>query len=224
MNLSQLQSTLFIIAPIFELFILFLLSRQVFAKLAGFVGIFIKKTSWAYYAIAALFLPGTYVHELAHFAMAKVLFVKTFGISLKPKIEKGLIRLGSVEIEKTDFVRRALIGSAPFLFGICFLLASMHIFLTYHLQAHPIAIAIQALLTFQIGNTMFMSRRDSEGLWKVAILGIAIATIMYIIGFDIHPFISNLFTYQELFQQISLYLLVPILLDSIIVFLLFFVS
>lgn len=224
MNLPQMQSTLFILAPVLELFLLYILSQSVFTRLAGFVNIFIKKTSLAYYIIAALFLPGTYVHELAHYIMAKVLFVETFEISLRPKIEKGLIRLGSVKIARTDFLRRALIGAAPFLFGICFLLGSIHLFLAYHWQTHPVAIVIQSLITFQIGNTMFMSKRDREGLWKVGLLGIVLATFIYLSGIDIHPFISNIFSYQELFRQISLYLFVPIVLDIIIVFLLFFVS
>ena len=59
-----------------------------------------------------LFFPGTLIHELAHWLMAKLLFVPTSSMEFIPQIQGGSIKLGSVSIAKTDPLRRLLIGVA----------------------------------------------------------------------------------------------------------------
>ncbi|HFQ95200.1 MAG TPA: hypothetical protein ENK30_01385, partial [Anaerolineae bacterium] len=69
-------------------------------------------------AYALLFLPGTLVHEFAHWGMAKLLGVKTGGFHILPKLEKnGEIRLGSVDVRGGGLVEHTLIGMAPMLLG-----------------------------------------------------------------------------------------------------------
>ena len=68
-----------------------------------------------------LFLPGVVLHEVSHFLMAKLLGVHTGRFSIIPKkLEGGRIQLGYVETSETDFVRDALIGVAPLLTGVLF--------------------------------------------------------------------------------------------------------
>jgi hypothetical protein len=61
--------------------------------------------------------PGVALHELSHAVMATVLGVKVRNFSLWPKRQNGGIRLGFVEILRTDAVRASLIGAAPLVFG-----------------------------------------------------------------------------------------------------------
>ncbi|HSB65078.1 MAG TPA: hypothetical protein VLD65_00785 [Anaerolineales bacterium] len=69
-----------------------------------------------------LFLPGILLHELSHFLMAKLLDVPTGRFSIIPrKLEGGRIQLGYVETVSTDFVRDALIGVAPLVTGVIFI-------------------------------------------------------------------------------------------------------
>ena len=65
-----------------------------------------------------MFLPGVLLHELSHFIMAQLLGVRTGRFSIIPKkLEGGRLQLGYVETAKTDFLRDALIGVAPFITG-----------------------------------------------------------------------------------------------------------
>jgi hypothetical protein len=65
-----------------------------------------------------MFLPGVFLHEISHFILARLLGVKTGRFSLIPKkIDSGRLQLGFVETASTDFVRDAIIGAAPLIFG-----------------------------------------------------------------------------------------------------------
>jgi len=65
-----------------------------------------------------LFFPGVVLHEFSHFIMAKILFVRTRGFSIIPKMmPEGYLRMGYVEVAETDIVRDALIGAAPLILG-----------------------------------------------------------------------------------------------------------
>jgi len=65
-----------------------------------------------------VFLPGVVLHEVSHWVMARILGVRTMGISVWPKRQNdGSLRLGYVHTKKVDFIRESLIGAAPLLFG-----------------------------------------------------------------------------------------------------------
>jgi hypothetical protein len=64
------------------------------------------------------FFPGILLHEVSHYLMARVLGVRTGRLSLIPRpLEKGRLQLGFVETQSTDWLRDALIGSAPLFSG-----------------------------------------------------------------------------------------------------------
>ena len=65
-----------------------------------------------------LFLPGVILHEFSHFIVAKILFVRTRGFSIIPKMmPEGYLRMGYVEVAESDIVRDSLIGAAPLILG-----------------------------------------------------------------------------------------------------------
>jgi membrane-associated protease RseP (regulator of RpoE activity) len=64
------------------------------------------------------FFPGILLHEASHYLVARILGVRTGRFSLIPRpLEKGKLQLGFVETQSTDWLRDALIGSAPLLSG-----------------------------------------------------------------------------------------------------------
>jgi hypothetical protein len=68
-----------------------------------------------------LFFPGVLMHEMSHYLMAKLLFVKTGRIYLIPQISNdGQMRLGYVETLVSDPFRDTLIGAAPMIVGGAF--------------------------------------------------------------------------------------------------------
>ncbi|MBN1399659.1 MAG: hypothetical protein JXA74_02415 [Anaerolineae bacterium] len=65
-----------------------------------------------------LLLPGTVLHELSHWAMAKLLGVRTGRILLGPAAAGSQrVRFGGVEIGSSEPVRQSLIGLAPLISG-----------------------------------------------------------------------------------------------------------
>jgi hypothetical protein len=69
-------------------------------------------------------LPGVALHELSHAVAALLLGVKVRGFSLRAQRQpSGVVRLGYVEVLRTDPVRTSLIGAAPLFSGIAALLA-----------------------------------------------------------------------------------------------------
>lgn len=71
---------------------------------------------------ALIFIPGVFLHELSHFLMARILWVRTGRFSLIPEpLPDGRLQMGYVETAETDFVRDSLVGAAPILVGSLFL-------------------------------------------------------------------------------------------------------
>jgi hypothetical protein len=152
---------------------------------------------------ALLFLPGTLVHEFAHWGMAKLLGVKTTGFQILPKVvNKKEIRLGSVDVRGGGLVEHTLIGMAPMLLG-----GLITVGLSYALvdvealqQAaqsgdyrqtlrallaaleHPDALILLYLL-FTISSSMFLSASDRAPIQQMALyLGLVLLPL-YLFGF-----------------------------------------
>lgn len=157
------------------------------------------------------FLPGTFIHELSHFLMAKVLFVPVGKFNLVPKRGEKEIVLGSVAIAKVDIVRRLIIGAAPVIFGITLVLSVVYISVSQSVYKDWRLVALIGYIVFITGNSMFSSKKDLEGAWKVALFAIIITTIFYLLGLRIHLDINS-----EIFQLASLYLLPAIAIDGCI--------
>jgi hypothetical protein len=68
-----------------------------------------------------IFLPGVFLHELSHFLMAKLLFIRTGKFSIFPRpLSDGRLQLGYVETARSDVVRDSLVGAAPLIAGTLF--------------------------------------------------------------------------------------------------------
>jgi hypothetical protein len=66
-----------------------------------------------------LFFPGIVLHELSHYFTARLLGVRTGRIGLLPDVmSNGKLRLGYVEVARSDIARDSLVGAAPFVTGL----------------------------------------------------------------------------------------------------------
>jgi hypothetical protein len=150
-------------------------------------------TTWTF---ALLFLPGVLLHELSHYFMAKLLGVRTGNLSLIPEpLSNGKLRLGYVEIVRTDYLRDSLVGAAPLIVGM--LVVSFISIFQLHLvvmwdtlrngQMGLFMLGLQTLpsiphfwfwfyLTFMISSTMLPSESDRYA-WTplMLILGVLFA-------------------------------------------------
>ncbi|MCS6843246.1 MAG: hypothetical protein NZ528_02840 [Caldilineales bacterium] len=68
-------------------------------------------------------LPGTLLHELSHWAMAKALGLRTGRFRIWPEFKRDGVVLGSVEVQRTNALADSLVGLAPFIGGTLALLA-----------------------------------------------------------------------------------------------------
>lgn len=187
-----------------------LLSKRLITHLHGKLG---------NYLFAILFLPGTIVHELSHFVMATLLIVRSGKLEFIPEEQGDGVKLGSVSIEKTDPIRKLLIGSAPFIFGTSIILGFLFYTSYNNLLGDWRVVAFLVFLIFEIGNTMFLSQSDIEGSWKVFIILITFMALGVVFKIDL-SFISAELIFTEdnvrILQTANLYLLAPIVIDSVL--------
>lgn len=161
------------------------------------------------------------MHELGHFLMASILMVPTGEIEFLPKIQEGGVKLGSVAIARTDPFRRFLIGVAPVLSGIGILFLA-----SYYL--HPLwpftwRSAVFAYILFEIGNTMFSSKKDMEGaLLLLGVIGFVVGGLV-LLGARVPQAAIAFFmqlSQQQIFLTMSIWFFVSALLNSILYFVL----
>lgn len=214
-----MTSSLFLIIFLIELLVLFFISQQMIKSLSLICYRFFRHEQAVIYVLAFLFFPGTLLHELAHMMVASLLFVRVGKIELFPyKTEDG-IRLGSVAIAHTDPFRRALTGLAPIFFGIIGIFLASYYLIALPFQPWYLDILLLVCIIFEIGNTMFSSKKDVEGIPALAIVLTLFIVAAYFLGLRIP---SSVITYfnappvRMLLQNLTLYMLIPLGIDGMI--------
>lgn len=150
-----------------EIGMLFFLSRALTEILSSVLLRISRSQTTTIQLLSFLFLPGVIIHELSHLLVAGVLFVPVGEIEFFPKVTEGGVKLGSVAIGKTDPLRRAAVGLAPILVGIMLLLGFASFYFSYAYETFSLPTLLLFYGSFQIGNTMFSSAKDIEGLLEV---------------------------------------------------------
>lgn len=164
---------LYFLLFVFELTVLFFLSRRLIESLARLIFRLTNNHKLTVNILAVLFLPGTIIHELAHLLFAGVMFVPVGELNAVPEIESSGVKLGSVQIGKTDPFRRMLVGVAPVILGMI-LIFSVFLFVQFGISPWW-QVVLAVCLIFQIGNTMFSSKKDVEGSILFIILVLVLA-------------------------------------------------
>lgn len=209
-------------ACILALVALFFLSNALTRSLAILCYRFFKSEKTVMYLLALLFFPGTLLHEFAHLLTAGILFVPIGKLELFPyKTEDG-VRLGSVQIAKTDPFRRALIGLAPIFYGLAVLFAIVYYFSQLPLTPWFLNIIIIVCSVFEIGNTMFSSKKDVEGLPALILVLLVFGVGGYMLGLRIPPAVFTFIESEKsvsFLTQLLFYIAIPIVVDVLIIIL-----
>jgi len=204
----------FLIILFLQTIALFFVSRHSTNQLFQFLRIFIKNEKWVFAIVSFLYLPGTILHEMAHFFAAMALFLKVKDISIFPEFKKDYIKLGSVLYEKRDIVRSFLVGIAPFFAGIFFFyyLSIFKLFpSTYLLQN-----LLFSYLIFAVSSTMFSSKQDVIDFIFIIPFVIFGAGIIYIFQIDFTFILKNKNVVKNLLQflkEVNFYLFVSLIIN-----------
>jgi len=200
-----------------EIFTLYFLSRKVIKLLFIFFYKLTHNKNLTVWIFSILFLPGTIIHELSHFLMAVALFVPVGKFEIFPEIIDEGIKLGSVAIAKTDPIRRLFIGAAPFIFGNLIIFFTLYIPTQNNLLENWLYYLIIGYIVFQIGNTMFSSKKDLEGAWKALVIFAAIFTSLFILRININWSFATSVNFINIIQKACLFLGLPIVIDTLII-------
>lgn len=175
-----------IVAFIFELAFLYLLSRWLTQTIYRALYEVFRSRSFGVSITTLLLFPGTVIHELSHLFVAEILGVRTGKLTLVPEgIQQEEIQTGSVAISKTGPFRRAIIGLAPLLVGILALEALTYLYSGDIFVNNNILITIYYYLLFSISNSMFPSSVDMRGVWQLMVTILIITIGAGIAGFRI---------------------------------------
>ena len=219
-----MQIPVFGLAGLFlaELILLFLLSRSLTSAVARFFYALTGSRRATVNILAIIFLPGTIIHELAHLLVAGMMFVPVGRIEILPQIDGDEVRLGSAEIGQTDMLRRMVIGLAPIIVGLLVMVGTLWLSYGNLSKETPVwQVLVVLYVIFQVGNSMFSSKKDMEGavVLIVALLIVltAVITAIYLLGF--WPFFTDLNLPQvplkSFFEKADLLLLVPLGVDVV---------
>ncbi len=174
-----------ILIIILQLLIIFFTSKIVSAALYSMLFYITRRHSYARYMLSITLFPGILTHEISHWIVAKILFVRTGRIEFVPVMQNGKLKLGSVQIYNTNKLKRLLIGIAPIFVGLIMILslASYSVSSLLELSFTPkkvIFFFFVVYVLFVITNTMFSSKKDVEGSLALIILLLLTLGSLYI--------------------------------------------
>jgi hypothetical protein len=161
--------------------------------------------------------------------MAKITFVHTGYMEFFPELHGDGLKLGSVQVAKSDPLRRFLIGVAPVIVGSIILFSGLYFFTDYlafdliFQSLQNFLILMGALyLTFVISNTMFSSRKDMEGALALGIFFAFVLTIIFVAGrgewilWLVDQFLQHN-QIQTAIQRLNILLIIPLSINLLIV-------
>ncbi|MCS6847100.1 MAG: hypothetical protein RMN52_05220 [Anaerolineae bacterium] len=116
-------------------------------------------------------LPGVALHEVSHAAMAALLGVRVRRLSLRPERQRnGVVRLGYVEVLRSDALRTSLIGAAPLFAGlVALILIGVLVFDLGSMQSALADGSAQGLLD----QLLALPRATDSWLWIYMVFAIA---------------------------------------------------
>lgn len=212
------KAMVFIAIFVIEIILLYFLSRRIAKQTSSLIFRITKSEKWTVWITSILFLPGTFLHELSHYLVAIALFIPVGEINFIPEFEKGEVRLGSIEVGKTDFVRRFIVGIAPVIVGLVVLFALLLWIVNFDNMSFWMMLA-SSYFVFVIGNTMFSSKKDMEGAWKLLTSLAVMGVLFYLLGVNIQldpqGFLAGRFI--EAVKMGIIFLAVPIIIDVLFI-------
>lgn len=189
--------------------IIYIITQLIIKELFLLLRKFFKSDFLTFALISLLFLPGTIIHESAHFLTALFLILPVKSMTIFPRWDENEIKLGEVLFIKKDFLRAILVGIAPIFFGIgiLFSLFYFHIYPTNNLGLN----FLYSYLIFSISANMFSSKQDLKDLLLIIPVIIIIVMLFYV--FDIK---INMNTVNAIMNKVNLYISFVLILDIVL--------
>jgi len=148
-----------------------MLERMVHRRLQVVCLLLARNVDLATAIYALVLLPGVALHEVSHALMAALLGVRVRRISLRPERSRsGVIRLGYVEVLRSDALRSGLIGAAPLFAGLAALLIIGT--LVFDLGAMQVAVS-EVSLSVLVDMLLALPRATDSWLWIYLVFAIA---------------------------------------------------
>ena len=228
---------------VLSLLALYWMSQQVAYQIQALLYHLTRSEDMMTVGIFLAYLPGIFIHESAHWLMAKLLRLKTGKFRVWPRRQGGSIGLGSVNVQRGGAWRDSLVGMAPLLVGsILITVIAQQTFLAFRmtdawsrgawgagLQAFWQGLGGQdgllwAYLLFAIANAMMPSASDRQPL-KSLILYVAGAVALYLIlDLPASPLTAILDWSAPFLLQLTGALLFTLLLDVLVIVALWLVT
>lgn len=203
-----------------ELFTLYVLSSQLSKAVFLMVFRMTKSVHIATTFLAIFFLPGVILHEMSHYLSATLVRVRTGKVEFMPEIHGNTVKLGSVEVAQSDLLRRSAIGVAPLLVGCLCLYGISYLSSQILVSWESVKTILVGYSMFLIGNTMFSSKKDMEGVWlPIGLLLIATAVLVYFFREQSLTSFYWLVSQQQFFLHMDMLLFIPIVIDVSVIFL-----
>jgi len=186
---------------------IYIVSRLILKELFILLRKFFQSDFVVFSLISLLFLPGTIIHESAHFITALLLILPVKSMTVFPKWDENEIKLGEVLFIKKDFLRAILVGVAPVFFGIGILFSLFY----FHIYpANNIGLNIfYAYLIFSISANMFSSKQDLKDLLLIIPVILLIIIIIYVFNIKI-----NMNSLNVIMNNINRYIFFVLLIDA----------
>lgn len=211
---------------VLELVILLGTSRFLFKTLFLLLYQLTRSRAIAIHVVAILFFPGVVIHELSHLLAAGLLFVPVYDVEFVPHLEENKFKLGSVQLARTDLIRRFLVGVAPILGGVSILvviLGSVTLFSStinsFELGARVGVYAAIAYSIFVISNTLFSSKKDLEGAGALVIFLFVVGIFLYLLNPNFFSDVSEFFTTPQslhIIENVIFLLSIPVGMNLIV--------
>ena len=192
-----------------QIIIIFIVSRLILKELFLLLRKFFLTDFPVLLLVSLIFLPGTIIHESAHFITALFLILPVKSMTVFPKWDNNEIKLGEVLFIKKDFLRAILVGIAPVFFGvgILFSLFYFHIYPTNNLGLN----ILYSYLIFSISANMFSSKQDLKDLALIIPVIMLLVIVFYV--FDIKINIGSL---NVIMNKINLYIFFVLIVNTVL--------
>ena len=192
-----------------QIIAIYIISRLIIKELFIFLRKFFKTDFPVFSVVSLLFLPGTIIHETAHFITAILLILPVKSMSIFPKWDENEIKLGEVLFIKKDFLRAILVGIAPVFFGIG-ILFSLFYFKIY--PANNVGLNIlYSYLIFSISANMFSSSQDLKDLILIIPVILFIIIIFYVFNIKI-----NMTNLNVIINKVNFYIFIVLTIDTVL--------
>ncbi len=133
----------------------------------------VRSEKLALYFICFFYLPGTFLHEVAHLLTGVALFLKVTRFTIFPVVERTQggygIKLGSVTYIQRDPLRGFLVGIAPIFFGVLFFYFLPSLFAEFGISI--LGRIVVGYGAFVVASTMVSSKQDlRDGIFMIPLL------------------------------------------------------